>query len=62
MTALNYPPRTFQNCANCHYFVATADWSECRRHPPEIGLTFCWPQVTDRDWCGEWTPLNDVPD
>jgi hypothetical protein len=68
MTALNYPPRTFQNCANCHYCLPEGDnqWT-CRRRAPAVpamdpdALTV-WPLVQGRSWCGEWTPLNDVDD
>ena len=54
-------------CRNCRHFNSDANEptrpGTCRAHPPvpidsDEGYRFdwCFPEVLETDWCGEWTP------
>lgn len=54
-----------KRCENCFFFVP--EDGDCHRMPPVIlperdwqtpqkiqKIRWCWPDVEDNDWCGEW--------
>ena len=54
-------------CRNCRYFNINADKptrsGTCRAHPPvpidadkDYHFEWCFPEVWETFWCGEWAP------
>lgn len=53
------------SCTTCTFGAPAVGDDEtpflnCRRYPPQVGAVdgepaIVWPQVTEGDWCGEWT-------
>lgn len=60
-----------QKCENCVFmrerevgaFTAKDMVTECRRVPPselDVSNYGVWPRVRDSDWCGQWSPNDEV--
>lgn len=60
-----------QSCKNCVFkrersigaYGATSMVSECRRAPPaklDVSNYGLWPRVMPEDWCGQWSPDEEV--
>lgn len=72
MDPLAMPSGSPATCSSCRFWRLDrrsgrgAGWGQCRRMPPalppiradKLKLVGIWPETQDRDWCGEWQPLD----
>ena len=52
---------TDQNCAGCRFWEPSEEeFGDCRRYPRRWVDDICInPQVTNKDWCGEFKPREE---